>query len=339
MTAISLRAVVPYCHQPSEAQQARNLQQRQIAIQRATTPLPGSVPYENRRPVLVPPGMGNRSLLDFLSILFAHTDRAEWARLCELGRWVDREGRVVAADHPVKEGERYQHVQPATLEPEIDPDIRLIHEDEAIIVVRKPAPLPVHPSGRFNRNTLQYILQSVYAPHKPRPAHRLDANTTGLQVWTRTRHFAGILQPQFARGEVGKVYLVRVAGSPPLDEWVNVSPISDQPGPVGSRDVDSSGGLPARTEFRVLRRFPDGTTLLEARPLTGRTNQIRVHAWDDGWPVCGDSVYLAHRQLGGTQTLALAESPLCLHAWQLSFNHPQTGERVEFTAAPPSWAD
>jgi UPF0176 protein len=76
---------------------------------------------------------------------------------------------------------------------------------------------------------------------------------------------------------------------------------------------------------------------LEARPLTGRTNQIRIHLWHLGMPVCGDPVYLANHQWGSTQTLPLEAPPLCLHAWKLSFVHPLSGERVAFEAKPPAW--
>jgi RluA family pseudouridine synthase len=223
------------------------------------------------------------------------------------------------------------------VEPEVSPDVRILHEDEAIIVLQKPAPLPVHPSGRFNRNTLQYFLHAAYHPQKPRAAHRLDANTTGLLVCTRTRHFAGLLQTQFARREVDKIYLVKVGGHPAWDQFVSEASISEAVGEVGTRTVDDAEGLAAKTEFRVQHRCGDGTTLLEARLFTGRTNQIRVHLWDLGFPVCGDPVYLADHRLGTSQTLTLNDPPLCLHAWKLSFNHPLSKQRTSFQAELPDW--
>ena len=102
--------------------------------------------------------------------------------------------------------------------------------------------------------------------------------------------------------------------------------------------MDEEGGLAARTDFRVLHRLEDGTALLEARPKTGRTNQIRVHLWHLGMPVCGDPAYLVGNILGDSQTLDIAAPPLCLHAWQLTFRHPLLKESVTFTAPPPTWA-
>ena len=101
--------------------------------------------------------------------------------------------------------------------------------------------------------------------------------------------------------------------------------------------MDSENGQEARTEFRVLARTAAGNTLLEARPLTGRTNQIRVHLWHRGCPIVGDPVYLPGDQLGDTQTLDITAPPLCLHAWKIVFDHPLSGLEMEFTAPPPEW--
>jgi RluA family pseudouridine synthase len=178
----------------------------------------------------------------------------------------------------------------------------------------------------------------VHAPEKPRPAHRLDANTTGVVVFSRTKRIAGLLQPQFASGEIEKVYLVRVHGRPPEEQFTCEAPISAEPGLMGTRAVDEEAGQPARTEFRVLHAYDDGTTLLEARPITGRTNQIRIHAWQLGWPVVGDQIYRSDRENGEPHTLEPGEPPLCLHSWKISFLHPLSRERLHFEAKRPVWS-
>jgi len=228
---------------------------------------------------------------------------------------------------------------PAETEPDVATDIRVLHEDEAILIVHKPAPLPMHASGRFHRNTLQNLLNLAYAPKYPRPVHRLDSNTTGLVLFARTRHFCRTLQRQFIDGTVDKRYLVRAMGHPEQDQFVAESPISCDPEIMGTRTIDQENGLAARTDFTVLERSADGTSLLEAKLGTGRTNQIRIHLWDLGHPVVGDPAYLLDRKIGSTQTLSLEDPPMQLHAWKLSFVHPLTSDRIAFESARPPWSE
>ena len=328
----------PFCFQTPAEQMAATIAQRHAAISRATTPLPGSVPHTNYKPVNVPSDSDGKTLLATLCRIVSHVPASYWETECVHGLLVNEQREIVAAEKIVRAGERYLHLFPNVTEPDVNPRVEMLHEDEALIVLNKPAPLPMHAGGRFYRNTLQHILNEVYRPQKPHPAHRLDANTTGVVLVTRTRHFAGKLQPQFARGAVKKLYLVRVQGRPREEIFSCAAPIADESGKLGARLVDLENGLEARTEFRVLKPFTDGTTLLEARPLTGRTNQIRIHCAHLGFPVCGDTAYLAGGELGDTQTLAVNAAPLCLHSWKIAFMHPHTRQPVEFTAPPPAWA-
>jgi UPF0176 protein len=329
----------PYCFKTTAEQVADSIAQRQAAIRRVTSPLPGSVSQDNLRPLNVPQECHGTTLLDALPRMVKSLARDEWESLCSQNLVLDARHQPAQANRIVSGGDRFYRSLPAVVEPEVNPQIRILHEDEALVVIDKPAPLPIHPGGRFNRNTLQQILNQAYHPQKLRPAHRLDANTTGVVLLTRTRHFAGLLQPQFTAGRVEKLYLARVQGHPAEDEFRCDAPIREAPGAAGSREVDAGSGLDARTAFRVRRRCADGTTLLEARPLTGRTNQIRVHLWHLGHPICGDPAYLADGRIGDTQTLGVGAAPLCLHALKIAFSHPLRHERVEFTAPAPTWAD
>lgn len=328
----------PYCFKTPSEQMALNIAHRHELIRQAVTPLPGSVPRENYKSVNVPHECDGATVLDVLCRVVKHLSREHWEQECARGLIVNLNREPVAATHIVRGGERYRHLFPNTIEPDVNGKVEILHEDEALIVLNKPAPLPMHAGGRFFRNTLQHILEVAYHPQRPHPAHRLDANTTGIVLVTRTRHFAGKLQPQFTSGSIKKRYLVRVQGTPEADQFYCDAPISPESGELGSRTVDEATGLAARTEFRVLERKSDGTALLEARPLTGRTNQIRVHLWHLGFPVCGDRVYLPGQKMGDTQTLDVTDAPLCLHAWQIKFAHPLTGQPAHFTATPPEWA-
>ncbi len=328
----------PFCFKRPEEQMALNIARRHEAIRKAFAPLPGSTPYDNFKPINIPEECDEKTLLDALCRVVVNVPAEKWEEECARGRLLDMKGEPAAANRTVRAGERYQHKFPNITEPEVNGGVEILHEDEALIVLNKPAPLPMHAGGRFYRNTLQYLLNKVYHPQKPHPAHRLDANTTGLVLVTRSRHFAGKLQPQFERGTVQKSYLVRVQGAPKEDAFSCDAPISSEAGRLGARNVDLETGLSARTEFRVLCRNADHTTLLEARPLTGRTNQIRIHLWHLGYPVCGDQVYLPGNKMGETQTLSLIDPPLCLHAWRIAFTHPLRQARMEFSAPAPKWA-
>jgi UPF0176 protein len=313
--------------------------ERHAAIRRVTTPLPGSQPRENYKPINIPADCDGETLLTALGRMVKAKPLAHWEEEFARGLVVNLEREPMAATQIVRAGQRYRHLFPNVTEPDVNGRIEILHEDEALVVVNKPAPLPMHAGGRFYRNTLHYILGLVYHPQKLFAAHRLDANTTGIVLVARTSHFAGRLQPQFARGTVEKLYLVRVQGQPLEDVFHCDAPISAQSGELGSRTVDLKSGQAARTEFRVLKRNANGTALLEARPLTGRTNQIRVHLWHLGFPVCGDPVYWPGKELGHTQTLAIGDPPLSLHAWQIKCVHPLTRQPAHFIAPPPEWAE
>ncbi len=309
---------------------------RQQRIDAACIPLPGSIPYANRRPVNIPAAHDGLELLDMLALRFPQISRAEWESRCDAGRFVSEAGEVRAKTHRVRGGERVVQVFASAAEPPVATDIRLIHEDESLMVVGKPAPLPMHPSGRYNRNTLQHILNLAYAPERPRPVHRLDANTTGLVLFARNRLCCRLLQLQFLAGSVEKRYLVRVTGHPSEDRFTATAAISALPGILGTHAIDNAAGRASRTEFTVLSRLADGTSLLEARLLTGRTNQIRIHLWHSGHPVVGDPAYLAGGEIGDTQTLDTGAAPLQLHAWRLSFKHPLSGAALAFEAPCPA---
>lgn len=328
----------PHCYQTSEEKLAQTMAERQTRLLQLTNPLPGQKPQDNYRPLKVSQRHEGMTILDFLCDIFGHVPREHWQACCAAGDIVKSGYQPVANNHVVHAGERYYTHEHQEVEPEVNARIQILFEDNALIVVNKPAPLPMHPSGRYNRNTLQSILCSLYAPQKPRPAHRLDANTSGIAVFTRTSTFARRLQPQFEKGQVGKRYLARVMGHPPDRRFPCDAPIAATAGQWGARIIDPLTGLAAHTDFEILSRDTDGTALIVAIPRTGRTNQIRVHLWHLGYPILGDPMYLPDRHLGEIQTLTPVDPPLHLHAWELEFLHPQTGNRVTFSTPRPTWA-
>jgi UPF0176 protein len=319
----------PYCFKTDSERTQSAIAQRNQILAQVTSPLPGSTPYLHYRPLAVPARFDGARLDAFLSGILPHVPASQWAQDFADRRFVSESKQPLTEDTLVYQGQRVLYETPEQVEPEVSTDVRILYEDEALIVLRKPAPLPVHPSGRFNRNTLKHFLDLAYAPQKPHQAHRLDANTTGILLAARTKHFASLLQPLFATGEVEKKYVALVHGHPSTDVFECRLAISEQTRETGSRFV-SDDGMPCLTRFRVLRRYEDNTTLVEAVPVTGRTNQIRVHLWELGNPIVGDQMYLPGKQLGQVQTHAVSDRPLCLHALGLRFRHPIKKEPMQF---------
>jgi UPF0176 protein len=325
----------PYCADSAAEAQAREILRLESQIAAACKPLPGSVPYENRRPINVPLRLADQPLLDFLDSFHAHVGRAAWARHIAAGH-IHLRDKPVTADRIVRAGDPYVHVLPDTVEPNVATDIRVVYVDDSLLVLDKPAPLPVHPCGRYNLNALSKILKHAMPGRHPRPAHRLDANTCGLLALTFSRACARALQPQFADGRVSKSYRARIQGHPSEDHFACEARIGDGSTDVGARDLSESG-RDARTRFEVVVRLADGTTLVRVYPSSGRTHQIRIHAWELGHPIVGDPCYLANKARGDTQTLAVDAAPMCLQAAELGFAHPRSKAPVSFNAAEPPW--
>jgi len=338
----------PYCYLPPEARSERTRADHQAAIDRIAAEQRGCTPYENRRWISIPRRCAGRPLIDALQDFYPGYSRDQWMAAIANGEITapaatksEWKTEPVTPDRVVREGERFLHVIPNYTEPPIDPHIELIHEDDAIVVVGKGAPLPLHPSGRYQRNTLEWILLAAYHPEKLRPAHRIDAMTTGLVVFTRRYKHASQLQSQFASGSVEKSYLAWIEGEPDWHEVRCEQPIASEPLANGGRTIDLAG-QPASTSFRVIERHA-GKTLVEAIPHTGRTHQIRLHLAHLGHPIVGDPLYLP----GGTsRTLQsglqdhvpideVANAPMRLHAWRITFDHPLTLQRVTFEAKTP----
>tara|TARA_B110000483_G_scaffold64732_1_gene80648 strand:- start:1733 stop:3532 length:1800 start_codon:yes stop_codon:yes gene_type:complete len=331
----------PHCYVPDAEKERVALAERQAKLDSLINPLPGSVPYDNRRPFTVPGEHDGATLGAALLAVFPHLSREHWQTIVDEQRMVDSAEDTVTLNRVVRAGEYYAQLKPATTEPAVDARVRLLYGDEAIVVLSKPSPLPMHPGGRFKRNTLDYLLTQVYSPHHPRPAHRLDANTSGLVVCSRTRRIAGLLQPQFTEGKVEKTYLARVHGKPTEETFSCATPIGTEVGPSGNRQLDPVNGKPARTEFKLLSyRETDDTSLLSVKPITGRTHQIRLHLQSLGHPIVGDPIYGNEpAKPGDPATLPPTAPPLCLHSWKLSFEHPISRERVVYEDQKPDWVE
>jgi 23S rRNA pseudouridine1911/1915/1917 synthase len=222
-------------------------------------------------------------------------------------------------------------------QPDADVAFEVVHVDDDVIVVDKPAGLVVHPGAGNPDGTLVNgllarfpELADVGDETRPGIVHRLDAGSSGLLVVARTEAARAALIEQFAEHDAERVYLALVWGHPEAPHGVIDAPVGrSRRDPLRMAVV--ADGRWARTEYRVLERYdrPAELALLECRLETGRTHQIRVHLGSIGHPLVGDPVYGQRRPKLGV------ERPF-LHAAELSFDHPGTGERVGFRSELPA---
>ncbi len=315
-----------YCYQDQDARRAS----RQRTVTSIARQQLGSQPYENRRWISIPQRSAGKPLLDALVEAFPGYPRASWLRSIEQKQLLNPRAQFAPAEisMTVSEGERFVHVLPGYTEPPVSDRIEIVYEDEALVVINKGAPLPVHPSGRFNRNTLSEILAAAYHPEKMRPCHRLDMNTTGLVVFARKYKYACKIQEQFQAGKVEKTYLATVEGRVPWDDYLCNLGISADPLPNGGRAICQEG-MESQTRFRVLDRAEE-TTRLEVKLLTGRTHQIRLHLAALGFPILNDPLYLAGGTTREIPDEERMQQSMGLHAWKISLEHPATGKWMTF---------
>lgn len=175
-------------------------------------------------------------------------------------------------------------------EPPADRTLDVVYEDDAIRVFNKGAPLAVHPSGRYFKNSMTEILKEAYPDETPRPVQRLDALTTGLVVFAKSKAVATHLMREFEQNRVDKEYLALVEGIPSQKIFVVDAPVGRVIGSARAVGYQTQNPKEAVTRFEELSSL-NGRTLLKAFPRSGRTNQIRVHLASVGLPVVNDPVY------------------------------------------------
>ncbi|MCH7999973.1 MAG: RluA family pseudouridine synthase [Chloroflexi bacterium] len=269
-----------------------------------------------------------------LARLAVELSRSRARRLIEDGL-VTVDGRQERPSHRLAAGARVV----ATLPPVEDArpvaeriPVTIIYQDDDIIVVDKPAgltvhPAPGHPSGTLVNALLALTpeLASLRDTIRPGIVHRLDKDTSGLLVVAKNERARSDLTRQLKAREVRKTYLALVHGIPQPAEGTIEAPIGRH---LRNRKKMAvvAGGREAETKYRV-REALDGFALLEVKPITGRTHQIRVHLAAIGHSVVGDTVYGKRSERVGRQFL---------HSWRLAFDLPSSGRQVEFESPLPT---
>jgi 23S rRNA pseudouridine1911/1915/1917 synthase len=214
--------------------------------------------------------------------------------------------------------------------PTDSPSFTIAYQDDHLLVIDKGPGLVVHPARGHREGTLAQLLAGLVAGGEPGRAgivHRLDRDTSGLLVVSRSDEAHRLLQEALAGRRIEREYIALVEGRPPARSGMIEAPIGRDPRVRTRMAVGGVSPREARTHF-TLERALAGTSLLRLRLETGRTHQIRVHLQAIGHPVCGDPEY-------GTPGLLGLERQF-LHATRLSFEHPFTGAPVEVLSPLPA---
>lgn len=293
--------------------------------------------------------LAGKGLLDYLCARFPYKDRTAWQAEIAAGR-LTVDGKAPIGNQRLGKGTVVSYTS-VRREPSVSKDLPVLFEDGALLVVNKPAPLPVHSDGVFIKNTAINILREKTKNPELALGHRLDRETSGVLVLVKQKALIAKVMAAFDDSSVEKQYLAVGRGEAAFKEelvrgWMERDPASKLDLRQRLSKTATPGGKDSATRFLVRERLK-GYTLFQCQPLTGRTNQIRVHLEALGFPLAGDKLYgrtdefyldfVKHVKAGGEQDFhGKVEHPRhLLHAWKLSLRHPVSGERMSWEAGIP----
>jgi 23S rRNA pseudouridine955/2504/2580 synthase len=305
-------------------------------------------PSSEGEPVTMVTHIGHKSsetLLEYLCRRFSYHNETEWIDRIASGR-VKVNGLKPSSGQRLRAGDELAYTTEPWQEPEVRKDYRIVHEDEFLMIISKPAPLPVHAIGVYFQNTLMHILRAV----RPEAwnyelVHRIDSETSGLLLIAKDKKVMPHLTHQWAAGTVQKTYQAMVFGKfDPPQRRVEKSIATIKGGSIRMKaGIDAVKGKPSITDFKCLET-KDKFSWIEAKPLTGRTHQIRVHLESEGHPLVGDKLYSGNDETflrfvdeGWSDWLArkVLLQRMALHASRLEFDHPVTKARLSFEDPMP----
>jgi 23S rRNA pseudouridine1911/1915/1917 synthase len=288
------------------------------------------------------------TVVDYYSQYYRHSSPELWRERILLGQ-VQLNGQPTQPEVILAAGQWLSYDRPPWQEPVVPLEFEILYEDADLWVISKPAGLPVLPGGGFLEHTLLWQLQQCYPQETPIPIHRLGRGTSGVMLLARSPLARSRLSQQMRQHSqqattggssttaFQKIYRALV-GPGKMPEQFNCNH------PIGKLNHPSLGyiygaceqGKPAHSHVQVLQRRRD-TTVVEVTITTGRPHQIRIHLAAAGFPLLGDPLY----QVGGIPKIPTKLLPVpgdcgyLLHAHQLHFCHPCTGERLRITSPPP----
>ena len=229
-----------------------------------------------------------RSLLDLMTSRFPFHGMKIWETKINNGH-VGVNGKEAAADLILSTRDVVYHHNPRVIEPSVPDEVQVLEQTDDHLIVYKPAPLPMHPGGRYNKNSLTSILEEQGFENL-RIVHRLDAVTSGLVLFARNKSFARQAMIYFSEARVLKTYYAVVSGIPKEDSITIDTPVKRKTGFVFESKLGLKHAKEAITHFEVIRRGQQ-SAIIKCAPETGRTHQIRLHLEQWGYPIIDDPIY------------------------------------------------
>ncbi len=275
----------------------------------------------------------------FLREKIPELSRSAAQKLIEDGM-VLKNGKALRKNHKVSEGEVFEVMLPELRETETSAEnipLDVVYEDGDVIVVNKPKGMVVHPAAGHESGTLVNALlhhcgdslSGIGGEKRPGIVHRIDKDTSGLIIAAKNDKAHRALAEQLKDHSLSRVYHALVTGNIRTDSGTVDAPIGRHPTDRKRMAVTAKNSRGAVTHYEVLARY-NGITYVRCRLETGRTHQIRVHMASIGHPILGDTVY-------GRKKPEKGLDGQCLHAKEISFTHPSTGERLTLSCDLPEY--
>ncbi|MBF0106961.1 MAG: hypothetical protein HQM16_16735 [Deltaproteobacteria bacterium] len=282
-------------------------------------------PYTQQFRFIVTREHAGLSLIDFYNRRFSFRSADYWVGLmCSGAITVNQQG--VAPDYRLKQDDVIITRRDDVEEPDVADGYQILFEDKGLLVIDKPAPLPVHPAGRYYKNSLIYILREKFPEKKFHTIHRIDTWTTGVLVMATEDETARFLHMQVERQQIKKEYGVLAVGDFGESEFIIDEPVGRIDGAHRGTGPLITDPKESRTIFTPLAK-KGAISFLKAEPLTGRTNQIRVHLKARGGHVLNDPLYAPSPQT--------AIPFMGLHCRRMTFRPAKDTDPVAFEAPWP----